>query len=106
MCLGLVSCRRLSRQIPIISWQRQCRFVATHTFNHQAAALSVLPTTVDTSAAEFRENVARYGELMASMRARHEAIERGGPQHAKEKHIARGKMLPREYAAASMVFLR
>lgn len=106
MRLGLVSCRRLSRQAPIISWQRHCRSVATHTFNHQAAALSILPTSVDTSAAEFKENVALYGELMASMRARHEAIERGGPQHAKEKHIARGKMLPREYAAASMEFLR
>lgn len=106
MRLGLVSCRRLSRQTPIISWQRHCRSVATHIFNHQTAALSVLPTSVDTSAAEFKENVARYRELMASMHARHEAIEQGGPQHAKEKHIARGKMLPREYAAASMVFLR
>lgn len=106
MRLGFLSCRRLSRQTPVNLWQRHCRSVATHTFNHQAAALSVLPTSVDTSAAEFKENVARYGELMASMRARHEAIEQGGPQHAKEKHIARGKMLPREYAAASMVFLR
>lgn len=106
MRLGLVSRRRFSRQNPIISWQLHCRSVATHTFNHQATALSVLPTSVDTSAAEFRENVVRYGELLASMRARHEAIERGGPQNAKERHIARGKMLPREYAAASMVFLR
>lgn len=106
MRLGLVSFRRLSRQTPIISWQRHCRCVSTHPFNQQATALSVLPTSVDTSAAEFRENAARYGELMASMRARHEAIERGGPQNAKEKHIARGKMLPREYAAASVVFLR
>lgn len=106
MRLGIISCRRFSRQTPIISWQRHCRYVATHPFNHQATALSVLPTNVDTSAAEFRENAARYGELMASMRARHEAIERGGPQKAKEKHIARGKMLPREYAATSLVFLR
>lgn len=105
MRLGLISVRRLSRPPPIISWQH-CRCVSTHPFNHQATALSVLPTSVDTSAAEFRENAARYEELMASMRARHEAIERGGPQNAREKHIARGKMLPREYAAASMVFLR
>jgi len=36
------------------------------------------------------------GEAMARMRELHQKIEGGGPARAREKHIARGKMLPRE----------
>ena len=36
--------------------------------------------------------------VIDSMRSLHAKIEEGGPNKAKEKHIARGKMLPREYA--------
>ena len=36
---------------------------------------------------------------MARMEALHKKIEGGGSAKAREKHIARGKMLPREYVA-------
>jgi len=36
------------------------------------------------------------GEAMARMRELHQKIEEGGPARAREKHVARGKMLPRE----------
>ncbi len=98
MRLGLLTYRRLSRHKPIY---QHSRVIAAHKFSHYASALSVLPTRVDTSAVEFKDNAARFGELMARMRKLHETIERGGPQKAREKHIARGKMLPREYVAAS-----
>lgn len=34
---------------------------------------------------------------MARMTELHAKIAKGGPQKARDKHIARGKMLPREY---------
>ena len=37
------------------------------------------------------------GEVMAKMNELHAKIERGGPEKARQKHVARGKMLPREY---------
>ena len=37
------------------------------------------------------------GEVMARMQELHKKIQEGGSGKAREKHIARGKMLPREY---------
>ena len=37
------------------------------------------------------------GEVVAGMERLHHKIEGGGPVKAKEKHLARGKMLAREY---------
>ena len=73
------------------------RSVATHTFNHHASAISSLPTNVDVSSKDFKENARQMGEVMAKMNDLHAKIESGGPARAREKHIARGKMLPREY---------
>ena len=39
------------------------------------------------------------GEVMARMERLHNKIEGGGPVKAKEKHLARGKMLAREYGS-------
>lgn len=100
-CLALANCRQFSRTNTVYHWQRQSRSIATHTFSHHASALSVLPTNVDTSLAEFKENAAQFGELLASMRELHQKIEQGGAQKAREKHVARGKMLPREYVTTS-----
>lgn len=96
-CFAQAACRQFSRTHLAHSWHKQSRSVATHTFSHHASALSVLPTNVDTSSAEFKENAAHFAELLASMRELHRKIEQGGPQKAREKHVARGKMLPREY---------
>lgn len=93
--LALASCRRLSRT-NFYQCQKQSRPIATHTISHHASALSVLPTNVDTSSVDFKENAAHFGELLAGMRELHQKIEQGGPLKAREKHVARGKMLPRE----------
>lgn len=73
------------------------RSVATHTYSHHASAISVLPTNIDTSSADYKENARQMGEVMARMRDLHQKIEESGPPKSREKHIARGKMLPREY---------
>ncbi|PGH16292.1 hypothetical protein AJ79_01831 [Helicocarpus griseus UAMH5409] len=72
------------------------RAIANYTHAHQASAISVLPSTVDTSSADFKENAAQMDELLAKMADLHSTIAKGGPQKAKDKHIARGKMLPRD----------
>lgn len=45
------------------------------------------------------------GEVMARMETLHHKIEGGGPVKAKEKHLARGKMLAREYGSRRGVAL-
>lgn len=75
------------------------RAIATHVNNHHASSLSVMPTSVDKSSAVFRDNATQMGEVMARMQELHQTIEYGGPAKAKDKHIARGKMLPREYVS-------
>ena len=101
--LTLASCRRLSRT-NLYQYQKQSRSIATHTISHHASALSVLPTNIDTSSVEFKENAAHFGELLAGMRELHQKIEQGGPLKAREKHVARGKMLPREYVISLLDF--
>ena len=72
------------------------RSIASHPHPHQSAAISVLPTAVDTSSPEFKENAAQMGEVMAQLEELHARVARGGSDKAREKHVAKGKMLPRE----------
>ena len=85
------------RTRPAIHAHGQLRAIATHTYNHHATALSILPSNVDKSSNDFAENARQMGEVMARMERLHHKIEGGGPVKAKEKHLARGKMLAREY---------
>ena len=72
------------------------RGIATHPYNHHASLISVLSTTVDKSSADYKENAAQMAEVMTRTTGLHEKIQKGGSAKAREKHIARGKMLPRE----------
>ena len=74
------------------------RSIANYTHGQHAAAISVLPTNVDVSAAEHKQNTHQMTEVIERMQKLHAKIEAGGPHKAKDKHVARGKMLPREYA--------
>ncbi|KAL4808737.1 carboxyl transferase [Aspergillus unguis] len=76
------------------------RSVASYTHPHHASAISALPTAVDTSSADFKENAQQMQEVLDRMNALHSTISQGGPQKAKDKHIARGKMLPRDRVTA------
>lgn len=73
------------------------RRIATYTHSHQAAQLSILPTAVDTSSEEYKTNSQQFDDLMSRLEDLHKKIAQGGPQKARDKHVARGKMLPREY---------
>ena len=73
-----------------------CRAIATQSLAHQDAGISILPTKVDTSSAEFQANARQMDEVMAKVEQLHRKIATGGSEKAREKHVARKKMLPRE----------
>jgi 3-methylcrotonyl-CoA carboxylase beta subunit len=72
------------------------RCIATHTHSQHASQISVLPTAVDTASADFKSNRAAMDEVTSKLTELHQKFAQGGPAKAREKHIARGKMLPRE----------
>ncbi|QUC20064.1 uncharacterized protein UV8b_04305 [Ustilaginoidea virens] len=79
---------------------RQARAVATLTPPHQAAAVSRLQSTVDPSSDEFKDNQAQMAGVMDRLAELTRRIQLGGPAKAREKHLARNKMLPRHRIAA------
>jgi 3-methylcrotonyl-CoA carboxylase beta subunit len=58
--------------------------------------VTLIPTSVDPRAEAFRANAAVNRALVATLRERLAAAAAGGPPEARERHLARGKLLPRE----------
>jgi 3-methylcrotonyl-CoA carboxylase beta subunit len=58
--------------------------------------LSRLATSVDPTAEDFQANARHHRALAAELRERCAQIGVGGPKAARERHVARGKLLPRE----------
>src|SRR6185436_8694515 len=55
-----------------------------------------LATRVRPADPEFRANAAHMERLVAELRAARARVARGGPEEARRRHTARGKLLPRE----------
>ena len=62
--------------------------------------MPILTTQIDPRSSEFSDNQAKMRELVAHLRDRLEAVAQGGGDKARNKHIERGKLLPRERVAA------
>jgi len=58
--------------------------------------VAILSSSVDTNGGEFRANAARMRALVEELNERCAAAAQGGPARARERHVARGKLLPRE----------
>jgi 3-methylcrotonyl-CoA carboxylase beta subunit len=58
--------------------------------------MAILDSPVDTKGLEFRTNAAQMHELVAELNRRRAEAALGGPARWRERHIARGKLLPRE----------
>ncbi len=58
--------------------------------------MTTLRSRLDPDSAEFQNNRAAMQALVNSLRAKVEAIAAGGDAAARQKHLARGKLLPRE----------
>lgn len=72
------------------------RTASSYTHPNDAKAISVLPTNIDTSSEVYKENLKQTKSLLSSLAEKHSKILEGGPPKAREKHVGRGKMLPRE----------
>jgi 3-methylcrotonyl-CoA carboxylase beta subunit len=58
--------------------------------------VAAISTSVDTASREFRANQAAMRALVAELESRRAEAAAGGPARARERHLARGKLLPRE----------
>ena len=58
--------------------------------------MTALKSTIDTASPEFRANEAAMRALTAELQERRAKAAEGGPPRARERHLARGKLLPRE----------
>ena len=58
--------------------------------------MAALSTTVDTASKEFRANQAAMRALIAELEEHRAKAAEGGHARARERHLARGKLLPRE----------
>ena len=61
--------------------------------------MAKLQTRIDPESEAFQANRSAMLELLEDWRARLDAIQLGGDERAREKHLARGKLLPRERIA-------
>jgi 3-methylcrotonyl-CoA carboxylase beta subunit len=60
------------------------------------AALAILVSSIDQGSAEFRANADRMRVLVEELAARRAEAATGGPEKTRERHVARGKLLPRD----------
>ena len=58
-----------------------------------------IETKIDTSSAQFKENDAKNRAAHREFKERLERIKQGGPEKARQRHVDRGKLLPRERLA-------
>jgi 3-methylcrotonyl-CoA carboxylase beta subunit len=79
--------------------QRQifAEFISEFSFRSAGEeTVAVITSSVDCTSKEFRANQAAMRALIAELDTRRAKAAEGGRQRARERHIARGKLLPRE----------
>ncbi|MGE0565678.1 MAG: carboxyl transferase domain-containing protein [Pseudolabrys sp.] len=58
--------------------------------------MAQIGTPLDANAADIRANAERMATLVAELKSRREEAAQGGPPRARERHLSRGKLLPRD----------
>jgi 3-methylcrotonyl-CoA carboxylase beta subunit len=58
--------------------------------------MSVIKSTLNPRSAEFKANAAHMAAQVADLREKSALVARGGSEEARARHLARGKLLPRE----------
>ncbi|MDJ0767776.1 MAG: carboxyl transferase domain-containing protein [Ilumatobacter sp.] len=56
----------------------------------------VLTSSCDPASEEYASNAATFGEIIEDLRRVTAETAKGGPERSRERHVARGKLLPRE----------
>jgi 3-methylcrotonyl-CoA carboxylase beta subunit len=60
------------------------------------SSLPTLATTADPTSAAFAANTVEHQRLVGELRRRLKSVALGGPEASRQRHVARGKLLPRE----------
>ncbi|MCP3098809.1 methylcrotonoyl-CoA carboxylase [Myxococcus sp. K15C18031901] len=58
--------------------------------------MAILKSTTDTRSAEFRSNAEAMSKLVDDLRDKVSLTAKGGGENARQRHVARGKLLPRD----------
>src|ERR1700741_3823737 len=58
--------------------------------------VTAIKSTIDTPSPEFCANRTAMHERVTELQTRRSAAAEGGPQRSRERHLARGKLLPRD----------
>lgn len=58
--------------------------------------MAILSSSIDTRSEKFKANAASLKALTKELKAKIEAAKKGGSEAARQKHLGRGKLLPRE----------
>jgi 3-methylcrotonyl-CoA carboxylase beta subunit len=61
--------------------------------------MPVIQSQISTSSDSFKDNAGRMRELVAEIADKAATVELGGSEEARERHVSRGKLLPRERLA-------
>src|SRR3954468_2363217 len=64
--------------------------------NAGESALAILTSSIDQGSDEFRANAERMRGLIDDLAHRRAEAAQGGPRKARERHVSRGKLLPRD----------
>ncbi len=62
--------------------------------------MPIIDSAIDTRSDEFRANAEAMAALVADLRARVDGVRQGGGEAARQRHLSRGKLLPRDRVRA------
>ncbi len=62
--------------------------------------MSALKSRLEPGSEEFRENAATMRAMIDDLRAQHARVRQGGDEASRQRHVSRGKLLPRERIGA------
>jgi len=65
-------------------------------FRRAERSMSVLKSAIDPRSQTFRDNAAAMRALVDDLRATVQRVKEGGGERARQRHVARGKLLPRD----------
>jgi 3-methylcrotonyl-CoA carboxylase beta subunit len=68
----------------------------TVSLTQREAGMTILNSNVDTNDTEFKANAKAMGKLLEALQENTGKAAKGGPKRARDKHEARGKLLPRQ----------
>ena len=74
----------------------ETRPVLPYSYRIDAVDMAILESKLNTTSPEFRASVVAMQALVDDLRAKVAELARGGGEEARQKHLSRGKLLPRE----------